>query len=102
MATNSNAKFSDTNNSVFIQTSKTVTTTESLVAVGVSNEAKRQSITIENKGDEPVYLGPTGVNSTKGLTLWPCQIAEFDLRKGLSLYAITASGTSTISITEVG
>ena len=102
MSVSNNAKFSDTNNAVFVQGTKTVTTTEILVAVGVGNETKRQSITIENKGDENVYLGPTGVNATKGLTLFPCAKAEFDLRKGLSLYAVTASGTSDISITEVG
>jgi len=70
---------------------------------GVSRNAARQVVRIYNDGNNACYIGPVGVTSsgsTKGEILQKQQSITYVLGD-VAIYAITASGTTSLIITEL-
>lgn len=85
------------------QSSLTVTTSQTEIFAGVSRNAKRQLVRIFNDGNNPCYIGPTGVSSagsSKGEELLKKQSIEIVIGD-VGLYAITSSSTTTLIVTEL-
>jgi hypothetical protein len=102
MSLSQSSIYSDTNNKVLLIGNKTITTTQSLLAVSASNNTDRQFIRIYNSGTQKIYIGTTGVTTTTGEPLEKDQHITIAIRDNLSLYAITATGTASIIIWELG
>ena len=102
MSLANNAIFSDTNNSLLLTGVKTITTAQTLLCVGASNATKRQILRIYNKGSSTIYIGASGLTKITGEPLLKNQSFTIHLRKDLSLYALTASGTNDVIIWEIG
>ena len=73
------------------------TTAASLVAA----RAGRRSVTIENTGTTPVYIGGSGVTSTTGFLLPGVAGASVTLNFSGAVYAVTASGTAAVTLYEI-
>lgn len=93
---------SDTNDSVYLSDSVSVTTTEVEAKVGVSAEPERQFVRIYNKGPQTIYFGPTGVTSLTGEPLRKNQHVEIAARDGIGIYMVTDTGTATVIVQEIG
>lgn len=77
--------------------SATVTTTASQI---VAARPGRQSVTIQNETAVAVRIGPAGVTAGTGYLLPATIGATFTTTSGAALYAITGSGTATVSYIE--
>ena len=73
------------------------TTSATLIA---NARTGRQSIAIVQNGTTPVYLGTSGVTSSTGILLTGTLGAAISLDYQGAIYAITASGTGSISFVE--
>jgi type V secretory pathway adhesin AidA len=102
MTLNSNAKIADTNSDLLLIGNKTITTSQTILAVSTSNNEARQFVRIFNKGTNKIYIGVSGVTTTNGEPLEKNQNITIAITSSLSLYAITASGTSDVIIWELG
>ena len=93
-------------NDVFIQTNLSVSTTAVEIKVGSTPDEARQVLRVYNKGPETIYLGPentvTASGANQGEPLFKDQWIEFTIPPFLTLYGITASGTSTALVQEIG
>ena len=99
-------EYGDVLEDVAVQGSVTVTTTATELKVGASPEEEREVIRIYNDGTTPCFVGfDSGVTSSganKGERLGRRQWMEFPFGPDLTLYAITASGSTTIIVSEMG
>jgi hypothetical protein len=80
-----------------------VSTTAVELFTGVSRNPKRQSIRIYNDGSTDCYIGPatvTASGSTKGEVLEKKNWMELTIGD-VGIYAITASGTTSLIVTEL-
>jgi hypothetical protein len=90
---------------LYIQANKDVSTTAVELVVASSPDPDRTIVRIYNKGDETIYIGPentvtaSGVN--QGEPLFKDQWIAFSLHPNLTVWGITASGTSTVLIQEL-
>jgi hypothetical protein len=75
----------------------TVTTTAIIIA---PVRASRKGILIVNHGAVDVYIGAQGVTSSTGMLLVGTKGAWLNIESGGAIYAITASGSATISFNE--
>ena len=101
MAINLSSDTSDTNSTVYLSGPQTVTTSEVEAKVGGSREVNRQTLSIYNDGSSTIYFGPTGVTSSTGEPLLKKQRVEIPV-SDIGVYMITASGSSTVIIQELG
>lgn len=69
------------------------TTAASLIASG----STRRSVTIQNLGNDYVYLGATGITANNGIRLSPGQTVVIDKSPNAQIFAIAASGTQSVS-----
>lgn len=85
------------------QASISVGTSQTELFTGGSRNARRQVIRVYNDGSNDCFIGPSGVTasgSTKGEKLVKGGSITYTLGD-VALYAITASGTTTLIITEL-
>lgn len=70
----------------------------------LSPAAKRSSILIRNRGSVAVYVGASDVATNSGLQIDAGEAISVDLgaTPGPFLYGITASGTATCHVLQVG
>ena len=80
--------------------SKTATTTESLVSVGGSNLTNRKLLVVNNKGPQDIFLGPTGVTTTNGITVEKDEQVTLAVGDNVDVYMITGSSSATVTIQE--
>lgn len=90
-----------TPNVSLVSGSVSVSTTQIEAKVGGSPLANRSRITIENKGNPDIFLGPTGVTSTTGIKLVKNQTRDMEIGPSISIFMITASGTATVIVQEL-
>lgn len=69
------------------------TTAASLIA----SASTRRSVTIQNLGNDYVYLGATGITANNGIRLSPGQTVVIDKSPNAQIFAIAASGTQSVS-----
>lgn len=80
-----------------------VSTTAVELFTGVSRNPERQIVRLRNDGNKRCYLGPvtvTSSGSTKGDFIEPGEVITWAIGD-VALYGITASGTTSIIITEL-
>lgn len=95
------AKISSFANVSFVAGDKTVSTTESLASVGVSNLANRKSIKIINRGNKAIYFGPTGLSdSALSDELLSGESVTLAVGDNIDIYYLTKTGTSTVTVWE--
>jgi hypothetical protein len=82
----------DAPNSAIASDAVTVTDTET--ALPASALANRKKMIIQNVGNKPIYLGPTGLSDADGLRIAAGANVEMELGPGITLYAICATGAS--------
>lgn len=85
------------------QKSVTVTTSATELFTGGSRNTKRQVIRIYNDGSSDCYIGPTGVTASgaaKGEILQKKNWMTWEIGD-VGLFAITASGSTDIIVTEL-
>lgn len=93
---------------LYIQTNVSVGTTAVELKVGASRNPDGTVVRIYNKGDETVFIGPSSsVNATpgdanQGEPLYKDQWVQYHLFFQVPIYGITASGTSTVLVAELG
>lgn len=92
----------DVNESLFIATTVTVTTTPQEVKVGANRNDLRQNIVLYNLGNQTIWYGPSGATvSNGGIPL--AKGGPYVLPYGdLAVFVFTQTGTSSLVIHEVG
>lgn len=78
-----------------IITSQVAVTTERVKIVDVDNVVRKVRLHCESGA---LYLGNVGVTSSNGLKMDTNDKLSLDLAEGEDLYAVTASGTTNMSI----
>ena len=73
----------------------------SLATQIVPARAGRKEVTIVNHATTAVYIGGSGITATTGLLLAGVQGEGITITGGAAIYAITASGSETVSFLEV-
>ena len=80
----------------------TATTTPTEAKVGATRLVARQTLTIQNKGSQAIYYGPSGSTPTNGGIIVFKDQTVFLPYGDLPVFIYTASGTATVVIQEVG
>lgn len=93
-------KISSFANVDFQDANKTITTTESLAAVGGSNLINRKSVVIYNRGAQAIYYGTTGVDDTTGIVVEKDELIELQVGDSIDIYLVTKTGNATVTIQE--
>lgn len=93
-------KISSFANVTFDVAVKTISSSQTLASVGVSNMTNRKSLVIFNKGAQPVYYGKTGVTTTNGIPILKDETLVIGVGQNINIYLITASSTSDVIIQE--
>lgn len=94
---------SDVDDSTVATAVVAVTTTAIELKVGGTRNPLRQSILLQNDGSATIYLGPATVTSSganKGHPLLKDQAMSFPIGN-VAYFAITASGSSNVIVTEL-
>jgi hypothetical protein len=92
--------FDDILNSNYVGASGTITTSASEAKVGGSALSGRQALLIHNKGGNTVFYGPSGVTANTGIPILRDQTLILAVGDKVSVFLITANGTSTVIIQE--
>lgn len=80
----------------------TITATAAVVVDGRDgNNGYPLSATVKNSGSTTMYVGGSDVNSSNGFAIGAGEAVSVDLVND-QLYAVTASGTTTVQILRVG
>ena len=66
----------------------------------MASRTGRRTVTVENTGTTPVYLGGSGVTSTTGFLLPGVAGASLTMSFSGALYAVTASATAAVTFYE--
>lgn len=101
MPINRSSDLSDTNSSVYVSGSVTVTTSQTEAKVGASRESDRQFVRIYNDGNDIIYFGPSGVTTSTGEPLNKRQHVEIAITD-IGVYMICATGTVDVIVQEIG
>lgn len=77
-----------------------VSVTNTAATIFASPLARRKEVTIQNLGNKPVFLGPSGVSASNGIRV--DQGGTFSMKLGVAvdLQAVTASGTAELRIIQ--
>jgi hypothetical protein len=102
MGISQSGQFDDVNNSNYLAASINITTSQTEAKVGGSTLNGRQMIIIENRGNNDIYYGPSGVTSSTGIRLAKNQVASLPFGDSVAIFLITATGSSTAIIQEIG
>lgn len=90
---------------IYVQENIAVNTSATELVPTGGASSNRTHLVIYNKGDETIYYGPTNgvtaVGVAQGNPLYKDQFAVLPLDSNLTVYAITASGSSTVLIEEL-
>lgn len=98
----SSGQFNEVDDTSYLSTSATITTSASELKVGASRLSGRQNLIVFNKGSSTIYIGPSGVTSSTGIPVEANQMFSYPFGQNIAVYAITSSGSSTVIIQEVG
>jgi hypothetical protein len=63
----------------------------------LASGSTRRSVTIQNLGNDYVYIGATGITANNGIRLSPGQTLVIDKSPNAAIFAIASSGTQTCS-----
>lgn len=63
----------------------------------LASASTRRSVTIQNLGNDYVYIGATGITANNGIRLSPGQTLVIDKSPNAAIFAIAASGTQACS-----
>lgn len=105
MPLSNSGRYDDTLESNYLSVALSVSTTATEAKVGGSPLQGRQELLLFNDSSTIVYFGPptvTSSGSNKGITLEPGEFLQIPIRETVSLYCITASGTATLIVQEIG
>ena len=78
-----------------------VTTSQVALQVGGAALTNRRGILVQNLGTGSIYVGKTGVLATTGFKIAPESSMWFAASEAVALFAIAASGTQDVRLTEV-
>ena len=84
----------------FQDANKSVSTTEILASVGVSNLANRKTLVIFNRGSQTIFYGTTGVSDITGIAIEKDELITFSVGENVNIYLVTKTGNSTVTIQE--
>jgi hypothetical protein len=81
----------------------TVSVSTSAIALraGGANATNRRAISVQNKGTNPIYVGPSTVTAANGFEVAVGASVSFPLSESATLYGIAPSGTQDIRVVEV-
>jgi len=79
---------------------KTVNTTQVEAKIGSASLINRELLYIENRGDDTVYYGPTGVTPATGARLYKDQFAFIPAGQGVAVFLICDTGESATVIVQ--
>ena len=79
---------------------KSVSTTEILASVGVSNLANRKSLVIFNQGPQTVFYGTTGVMAATGIAIDKDETIVLQVGDNINIFLVTDSSTADVTIQE--
>jgi hypothetical protein len=100
------SEYGDVLEDVAVQATITVTTTATELIVGGSPESERELVRVYNNGTQKIYIGfdntVTAAGANQGEPLFKNQWIEYPFGPDLTLYAVTASGTADVTISELG
>jgi len=91
----------DMPNIAVLATAVSVDNTVGGVALPASALAFRRIISIQNKGDKSIFVGPSGVTAATGTEIPKGAAAEFNAGPSVAFFAITASGTSDVRVLQL-
>jgi hypothetical protein len=97
-----NSQISDVNNSSFINSALTVTTSQTEIKVGLTPLDDREMVRIYNNSSQVVFYGATGVTVNNGEPIEPGSGISIPAGPNIAIYAIVATGTAELRIQEMG
>jgi hypothetical protein len=92
----------DVDNSSYLTGTVSATTTQIEAKVGGSRLVGRQVLTLHNDGNATIYYGPTGLTSATGSPLVKNQFVSLPIGDNIGVFVLTASGTATVRVQEIG
>lgn len=93
-------EFNDVLNDNYLSGVVTVQTTETELKVGGSRLSGRELLTVYNKSNSSIYVGPSGVTTTTGIEVEKGQLGYFPYGDNIAVYAVVASGTADVVVQE--
>jgi hypothetical protein len=78
-----------------------VTVTNSATALPASALANRRTVIIQNRGNNSIFIGPSGVTTANGVEVPKYSSMELSAGPSIALYGITAAGTADVRVTEL-
>lgn len=94
-------KVVDMPNIAVLATAVSVDTTAGGVALPASSLAFRRIISIQNRGDKSIFVGPSGVTTATGTEIPKGASAEFNAGPTVAFFGITASGTADVRVLQL-
>lgn len=91
----------DMPNIAVLATAVSVDSTAGGTALPSSALAFRRIISIQNKGDKSIFVGPSGVTTASGTEIPKGAAAEFNAGPSVAFFAITASGTADVRVLQL-
>lgn len=96
-----NTTISEASLDSFLNSQATVTTTAAQVLV--SPLANRKCVTIQNEGNDDVYVGSSaGVTAANGIKISKRSNATYNFGSGAAIFMIAASGSQDVRFLELG
>lgn len=81
-------------------TNASTTVSNTATAIPASNRGHRKTLLVQNVGTNVIYLGDSSVTTANGYKFEVGDVIEFQMTDNVTLYGITASGTSDIRTIE--
>jgi hypothetical protein len=78
-----------------------VSVTTTATALPTTPATNRRSIVIQNRGDKPIFVGPSGVTTSSGIEIPKGGSYEAEAGPTVAFYGITASGSADIRVLEL-
>lgn len=94
-------KVVDMPNISILTTAVSVDNTVGGIALPASSLAQRRIISVQNRGDKSIFVGPSGVTTASGVEIPKGASFEFNAGPSVAFYGITASGTADVRVMEL-
>jgi hypothetical protein len=101
MSISESSEYSDVLQTAYIAVSLNVTTTQVHLKVGATQLIGRETLIVYNRGSQAIYVGPSGVTTTTGIRLTSNQMLTLNVGEGISVFAVTNSGSADVTIQEL-
>ena len=96
----------DYEDTIAVYSTISVTSSATEIKVGASPNSSRKKLRIFNNGSQTIFLGfdnsVTSTGSSQGEPLFKNQWIQYPIGPNLTVYGITSSGSSDVTVSEIG